>query len=201
LAGPFRFLHLVLSPLVAVVAWWSDLVLGWTGGQRFKGHIFGSRAEVRLAIQESAQNLSSEERAMVERVLDLQDLTVRSLAVPLDRVLSVTTETRVGELLELCRQHPVSRLPVWQEGPNRRVVGVVSLSTFLYADQIDRDELVGPYAKPPLQLREDVRLEEALRRMQRTRQRMALVLSYDQRELGIVGLRDILKSIFGEVTL
>ena len=48
---------------------------------------------------------------------------------------------------------------------------------------------------------EDVRLEEALRRMQRTRQRMAVVIGFDGRDLGIVSLRDILKSIFGEVTL
>src|SRR5262249_15636508 len=76
---PFRFLHHGLSPLVKVLTWFSDALLRVTGRERFKGHIFGSRREVRLAIQESAQILSSEERAMVNRVLDLQDLTVRSI--------------------------------------------------------------------------------------------------------------------------
>ena len=96
----------------------------------------------------------------------------------------------------------MSRVPVWENnGSQRRVAGVVNLSTFLYAESIELDDPVGRYATPPFQLREDVRLEEALRRMQRTRQRMAVVLAYDQRELGMVSLRDILKSIFGEVTL
>jgi putative hemolysin len=202
LAVPFRLLHTTLAPLVAVLTWFSDTILRLTGRQRFKGHIFSSRREARLAIQESAQILTTEERAMVNRVLDLQDLTVRSIVVPLHRAIGVTVQTPVRILLEICRHQPVSRLPVWGgEGSSRRIVGIVSLSTFLYADELDPTQPVGRYAKPPLQLREDVRLEEALRRMQRSRQRMAVVMGFDQRELGLVNLRDILQSIFGEVTL
>jgi putative hemolysin len=202
LAVPFRLLHTLLSPLVAVLTWFSDLTLRLTGRPRFKGHIFSSRREVRLAIQESAQILTTEERAMVNRVLDLQDLTVRSIAVPLHRVIGVTSQTPVRDLLEICRQHPVNRLPVWAgEGANRRIVGIANLSALLYANDLDLAQPVGRHAKPPLLLREDVRLEEALRRMQRSRQRMAVVLAFDERELGIVNLRDILKSIFGEMTL
>jgi CBS domain containing-hemolysin-like protein len=202
LAVPFRILHLVLSPLVAVLTWFSDGLLRISGRQRFKGRIFGSRRETRLAIQESAQILTSEERLMVNRVLDLQDLSVRSIMVPMDRVVGVTTQTPVRDLLEICRHHPVSRVPVWEKnGASRRTVGVVTLSTFLYAEEVDPLQAVSRFMHVPLQLREDVRLEDALRRMQRTRQRMAVVLGFDQRELGIVNLRDILQCIFGEVTL
>jgi putative hemolysin len=202
LAVPFRLLHTVLAPLVSVLTWFSDLILRLTGRERFKGHVFSNRRETRLAIQESAQILTTEERAMVDRVLDLQDLTVRSIVVPLHRVVGVTTRTPVRELLEICRRHPISRLPVWSgNGPSRRIVGIASLSPLLYAENLDPDQPVGPLARPPLLLREDVRLEEALRRMQRSRQRMAVVLGFDQRELGIISLRDILQSIFGEVTL
>ncbi|MFO1498925.1 MAG: CNNM domain-containing protein [Verrucomicrobiota bacterium] len=199
---PFRLLHLGLSPLVAIVTWFSDLLLRLTGRQRFKGHIFGSRREVRLALQESAQILTSEERTMVNRVLDLQDLTVRSITVPAHRVVGVTAETPVRDLLEICRRQPVSRLPIWdRQHPTRRTVGVVNLSTFLYAETLDLNAPVRQFSKAPLRLSENTRLEEALRRMQRSRQRMAVVIGFDESELGIVNLRDILKSIFGEVTL
>jgi CBS domain containing-hemolysin-like protein len=46
-----------------------------------------------------------------------------------------------------------------------------------------------------------LRLEDALRRMQRAGQRLAVVLDSHQREVGIVSLQDILKTIFGEVSL
>jgi putative hemolysin len=201
-AVPFRLLHFGLAPMVAILTWFSDALLRLTGKQPFRGHIFSTRREMRLAIQESAQIFTSEERAMVNRVLDLQDLTVRSITVPLHKVVGITTQTPVRELIELCRAQPLNRLPVWQgEGQTRRIVGVLSLSTLLYRNDVGPNEPAARYARLPLQLREDVRLEEALRRMQRTRQRMAIILGFDQRELGIVNLRDILKSIFGDVTL
>ena len=55
----------------------SRLLLRWTGGKVFTGHLFGNREELRLVMQESAQAFTSEERAMINRVLDLQTLTVR----------------------------------------------------------------------------------------------------------------------------
>ena len=60
---------------------------------------------------------------------------------------------------------------------------------------------VGDYVKPAIYLEEDLRLEVALRRMQRSGQRLAIVLGLDRRETGIISLQDVLKMIFGEVSL
>ena len=55
--------------------------------------------------------------------------------------------------------------------------------------------------KPALYLDEETRFEVALRQMQRTGQRLAIVLAPDRQEVGIVALQDILRVIFGEVKL
>ncbi len=202
LAVPFRFIHLGLSPLVAMVTWFSDGLVRWTGGRRYRGALFGNRSELRLAMQESAQSLTSEERVLVNRVLDLQNLTVSQITVPLSRVVSVTTQTPGREILDLCRQHQVSRMPVWEvKGEVRRVVGLVALDGFLYAPGFDPEKPASAYLKPALYLRENMRLEDALRRLQRGSERLAIVVGRDQQTLGIVSLQDILKSIFGDVSL
>jgi len=46
-----------------------------------------------------------------------------------------------------------------------------------------------------------MRLEDALRRMQRSGQRLAIVLARDRRELGIISLQDVLRVMFGEMSL
>ena len=74
LARPFRFIHLALRPLVALVETFSGVLLRWRGGKAFTGHLFGNREELRLVMQESAQAFTSEERTMINRVLDLQTL-------------------------------------------------------------------------------------------------------------------------------
>lgn len=202
LAIPFGLVHLALKPLVAAFAWISRWLLRWSGGRRFTGHLFGNRDELRLVMQESSQNLSSEERVMINRVLDLQNITVRQIATPLHQTATVSEQTPVKACLQLARERGVNRLPVWrEEGQRRRIGGLLSLWSLLHEPNLDEERPVSEFLKPALYLDEGMRLEIALRQMQRTGQRMAIVLNRDRSEAGIVTLEDILKAIFGEVKL
>jgi CBS domain containing-hemolysin-like protein len=105
-------------------------------------------------------------------------------------------------MMAMSRERRVTRLPVWEtrEG-RRRVAGLISMATLLYQPDLDMNKTAADYVRPALYLEEDLRLEDALRRMQRSGQRLAVVLGRDQRELGIISLQDILKVVFGEVSL
>ena len=202
LALPFRFVHVGLAPLVAVVTRLADGLLRWTGGKMFTGHLFANRDELRLVMQESAQGLSSEERVMINRVLDLQNLRLRQVIVPLEKITAVSAQTPMTDVLKICAEKKLTRLPVWQtDASGKRIVGIVSLNTLLYLPELDLGKTAGDYVKPALYLDEDLRLEEALKQMQKSGQRLAIVLGRDRRELGLVTLQDILRAIFGEVNL
>jgi len=200
LARPFRIVLFALSPLVAVIQWLSDHLLGWTGGRAFKGQIFGNRDELRLAMQESGAGLSRDEVAMVNRVLDLQNLRVRQAALPLANVHSVDADAPVEEAVKLCREHRLGRLPVWHaEGARRRIIGLVQLNSILFAADGAAGRRVGDVVQPAVFVEEDLRLEQALERLRRSGQRVAVVVGADGRERGLIGLQDILKFVFGEV--
>jgi CBS domain containing-hemolysin-like protein len=202
LARPFRLLHLLLNPLVRVVEWCSDLLLGWRGGKVFTGHLFGNREELRLVMQESAHVLSSEERTMINRVLDLQTLTVRQAMLPLEQVATVTAQAPVAAVLALGRERKLTRFPVWEtRDGTRRIIGLASLNPLLFQPNLDLNKPISEHVKPALYLEEDLRLEIALRRMQRGGQRLAIVLARDSHEIGILSLQDVLRVIFGEVSL
>jgi putative hemolysin len=202
LARPFRFIHLALRPLVALLEWSSGLLLRWRGGTAFTGRLFGNREELRLVMQESGQAFTSEERTMINRVLDLQTLTVRQVMSPLEKAVTVTADTPVSEVLALCRQHKLTRLPVAEERDgHRRISGLIHLDPLLFQPDLDTTRSARDHTKPALFLEEDLRLEIALRRMQRGGQRLAIVLGRDGREIGLLSLQDVLKMIFGEVRL
>jgi putative hemolysin len=202
LARPFRWIHFVLRPLVAVVEWASDFLLRWRGGKAFTGHLFGNREELRSLMQDSSQNLTSEERTMINRVLDLQSLTVRQVMSPLARAVTTSTQASVAEALRLCKESKFTRVPVCEtRDGQRRVVGLLNLNSLIYQPDLDGSRPVGEYVKPALYLEEDLRLEIALRRMQRGGQRLAIVLGRDRGEIGLLSLQDVLKAIFGEVSL
>lgn len=202
LARPFQFIHVGLSPIVALLAWFARGLLRFTGGSSATGRLFGNREELRLVMQESSQGFTSEERSMINRVLDFQNLTVRQITIPLEKTTLVQVATPMAEVLDRCRETHFTRLPVQQSTDGRsRIVGIVSLKTLLYQADFNPACAAGHYVKPALYLSEDLRLEAALQRMQKSGQRLAIVLDRNQGELGIISLQDILKAIFGEVNL
>ena len=153
-------------------------------------------------MQESAQAFTTGERAMINRVLDLQTFTVRQIAMPLAQVVTVETSTLIGDALALARERRFFRLPVWEtRDGKRRMAGLLMLGPLLFRDDLDLQKPAAAHMTPALFLDEDTRLEVALRRMQRAGERLAIVLGRDRRESGVVALEDILKVMFGEVKL
>lgn len=201
-ARPFRIINFLLSPVVVIVEDLSRAILKWTGGQALTGRLFGNREEMRAVMRESGQVLSDDEHAMINRILDLQNFTVGQVAKPMAEVPAVEVSAPLRVALDLAREHAISRLPVWEtrEG-RRRVAGLLDIRPLVYREQLDADQLVSAYMTPAVFINEAVRLEVALRLMQRAGQRTAIVLSRERQELGVVKLRDILQVMFGEMKL
>ena len=201
-ANVFRFVHLALGPVVHVVESLARLALRQGGSPAFTGRLFGNREEMRVVMAEAAQALTGDEHAMVNRVLDLQNFTVAKIIVPLAKTFSVEASTPLREALRLAREKTLSRLPVWElRDGKRRVAGLLEVMALLYHENLDLEKPAGEFMSPALFLDGNLRLEIALRRMQRAGQRLAIVLARDGREVGVLSLEDILKLMFGEVKL
>jgi CBS domain containing-hemolysin-like protein len=201
-ARVFRVINFILSPLVLLVENVSQAILHWSGGQVFKGQLFGNREEMRAVMRQSGQALTDDEHAMVNRILDLQNFTVGQIASPLAKVVAVEAATPLRAAIALARDNDLSRLPVWElrEG-QRRVGGMLDVGPLLYRPSLELDQPTSAYMIPAVFVNEGVRLEVALRLMQRAGQRVAIVLARDRTEIGIIGVRDILKVMFGEMKL
>ncbi len=199
-AGPFGLIARILSPLASMADWFARGLLRLTGGRAYTGVLFGSREEMRFIMQDAARSLTSEERAMINRVLDLQNLRVGRVMIPLANVTVVEASAPMSAALALCRERNLTRVPVI-DPKIRRIIGVINLDVILYREDLDLSKSVRDYMLPALFLPTELHLEVALRRLQRAGARLAVVLGPDQRELGIISLQDILKVIFGRVPL
>lgn len=201
-AKVIRLMSLALRPLVSLVEGIATLVLRWRGSRAFTGRVFGNREEMRAAMAEAAQALTGEEHAMINRVLDLQHFTVAKITVTLDKVFSADKQTPLRDALALARGKNLSRLPVWEmRDGRRRIAGLLDVTALLFRENLDLTKTAAEFMTPALFLDEGIRLEIALRRMQRAGQRLAIVLGRNGNEVGVVSLEDILKLMFGEVKL
>ena len=151
-------------------------------------------------MQESAPGLTTEEKTMINRVLDLPNLRVRHVMVPMGDVMTVASHTPLARVLALCRERKLTRLPVVDPKTGASAASSIWNMFFIWTT-LDTAKAARDYIQAPFFLPEELHLEEALRRMQQTGCRLAVVLGPDHRETGIISLQDILKVIFGEVTL
>ncbi|MDX1953195.1 MAG: CNNM domain-containing protein [Verrucomicrobiota bacterium] len=199
-AVPFQALHLFLSPIVKVTELFSNLLLRWTGGKSYTGQVLSTRHEFRMVMDQTGTGLTSEEQQMIHRVLDLQQLKLRNLTVPFGNIPVLLTTTTVPQLLELSKLEIPTVLPVWEEQKNgRRVVGLIDLDELLYAEQSHTTGKASDYLFSPLYLNENLRVEEALDKMRRRKQRIAIVTGGNRQEVGFITIDQILRFIFGEI--
>lgn len=193
----FRLVHFALAPLVAVAEHFARLLLWMSGGSALTGRLFGNRDEFRALMQDSEGSLSSTERTLINRVLDLQNATLARLARPLESAATVDSDTSVEKILAVCRERELNRLPVWQgSGNRRRIVGVVRLTDLLFRAEA-ASGTAAQHLRPALFLDEGLPLDEALRRLQRGGDQFAIVVGPGGRETGLVTLWDILRAMFG----
>ena len=196
----FGVANLAFNPLVSLLRSVSRFILFITGGRELQDHLFGSREELHQMMTDSGQGLTKDERAMIDRVLDLQKIPVRDLSIPLENMPDINTETPLGDLMGDHAVQAFTRLPVWREANGRRrIVGVVNLRRLIFLPEEDWRRPVGDFLESALYQDEDVPLQKLLSLMQRSGQRVVIILNKRKRELGIVSLPDILRNIFGEV--
>lgn len=202
MAKPFRVLHIGLRPIVTLVEWCALLLRRLSGSEKIGGHLFGNREELRQAMQESEQVFSTEEQGMISRVLDLENITVSQITKPMSEVVTISADATIADALKLFRESGLTRLPVWQQRDGtQRIAGILSAEILMFSAEQNPARKVFEMIAPGLFVEEGARLDTTLERLQRGGQRVAVVLGREGQEIGIVGLEDILKTIFGEVRL
>lgn len=198
-AVPFQLINAVMSPLASLIQSFSNLFLKYTGGKEYTGQVFNSRTELRRVMQDSAEGLSREERAMISRVLDLQQVTIANIMRPFTQMPDVHAQMSGAEFIKTAQELNRNYLPVWEDASRKRIAGVLDFKSLLYGPEKELENKVRDHVAAALYVPDHLRIEDALRRLQRSGQPLAVVLSADRRELGIVGIEEIMGAIFGEV--
>ena len=198
-ARPFRAVQITLTPFVRLTQALFGNTLAGAVGPTLPKRLFKNREELKKLMEDSDDSLSDEERTMISQVLRLSERTLGQAAIPLNLSVTASADSPISSVVDLCRNHCIARVPIWKfGGGQRKVVGVVTLKTSLYREDYDGSKPAGEYMQPALFLPADLKVEAALKRMQRSGQWLAIVTSESQKEAGIISLQDILKVVFSD---
>ena len=202
LTYPFELFYAILSPLVSLVSRLTPKSHSPQSKHPAYKTPFQNRDDLRKIMQESASSLTIDERTLIARVMALQDRTVQTLMNGFDPALSVTPKHSIKEAAAVCHTKSRSRILIRSNRSGKwSTVGIFNLKQILYTENINSSEPIQKFTVPVTILRAETTLDDALQQMKATGQRLAIVVDSQQREVGVVSINDILRSIFSEMNL
>ncbi|WP_329741092.1 hemolysin family protein [Dyella sp. A6] len=162
-----------------------------------KGRDAITEEEIRLLVAESTEQgvLDSDEQAMVNRVLRLGDRSVDSVMTPRKRIAWLDIAASRSENIEVMRDTPYSRYPVYR-GDESDIVGVVEVKSLLGGMTQGAPELFRTLAKP-LYVPATARALDLLEEFRDAETPMALVVDEYGDIEGLVTLNDLLAAVVG----
>jgi putative hemolysin len=199
-SGYMAFPMLVLSRISAPFVWLLNissnaLLRLMRINQHGRGVV--SEEEIRMLVAESAEQgvLDPDEHNMVNRVLRLGDRTVDSVMTPRMRIAWLDVAAPREENVEVLRQTPYSRYPVYR-GDESDVVGVVEVKRLLHSFADGQLELFQHLSKP-LFVPATARALDLLEEFRDAETPLALVVDEYGDIEGVVTVNDLLAAVVG----
>ncbi len=142
----------------------------------------------------------SDALAMIEGVLQVDDMQVRDIMIPRSQVVMLERDENPDALLRSIVESGHSRFPVIGESRDE-VVGILLAKDFLlYAfERTDRRINVRDLLRPAVFVPESKRLNVLLKEFRASRNHMAIVVDEYGGVAGMVTIEDVLEQIVGEI--
>ena len=134
----------------------------------------------------------------MQNVFRLSDKKVRDCLVPRDKMATLEVHAPPDKVLEAARRGAHTRMPVYDRELDN-IVGIVNTKDLFYLFSLHGVVVLDDALYPPLFLKPDESVANALRLFRKAKRPMALVRDDDNKIHGLITLEDILEEIVGDI--
>jgi len=199
--GMSRFLRvfsIVFFPVIILVRLVSNALTRLTGtGSKEKITVEGLQHLVRYA--GSAGLLNQLDTAIMKNVFRSSGVRVGAIMTHRTKIFSLDKRERTGDVLAAIIDSGYSRIPVYDEDPER-IVGIALMKDVAKAVAAgDTEQPLSRITMPPLFVPETRTFHEVLTRLRREHLNMALVLDEYGGLSGLVTMEDLIEEFLGEL--
>ncbi len=201
LARPLTVFARLTRPLTLLMSGTANFALRRFGYQPSQGEqMVHSVEELLLLIEdtEEAGVLDEQQADLVENVFSLSDKKVGDCLVPLDKMAALELSSPPDRVMEAVRQGAHTRMPVYDGSPDN-IVGIVNTKDLFYLFSLKGIVVLVDALYPPLFLKPEESMANALRLFRKSRRPMALVRDEDGKIHGLITLEDVLEEIIGDI--
>jgi magnesium and cobalt transporter len=152
-----------------------------------------------LEICEEKDIISSQERELIESIIEFKDTLVREIMVPRTEIIAVERDTPLEEIFRMVVESGHSRFPVYEDTIDN-IVGLLlakDLLNFCQAPEVKLD--LKQVLRPAYFIPESKRISDLLRDLVERKAQMSIVIDEYGGTAGLITLEDILEEIVGEI--
>ncbi len=198
-AYPLRVIMLALRPAVKASLFIVDALARVLGAGEKAGPAMTE--EELTAILETAEDegvIDEERTDLVQSALEFDDLTIAQVLTPRIDMVAVEADDALDDVLRVVIESQYSRIPVYEDTIDN-VIGILHVNLFLR--EMDRKATIDlrRLVTPPLILHKALKLDDALKMLQRARTHIAVVADEYGGTMGIITLEDLLEQLVGEI--
>lgn len=198
-AYPLRAIMLVFTPLVKVSVFVVEHMARALGVGDKNGSAMTE--EELTAILETAEDegvIDEERTDLVQSALKFDDLTIGQVLTPRIDMVAIDVSDSLDDILRVIIESQYSRIPVYEDTIDD-VIGILNVNQFLRALDNKVDVDLRKMLMPPLVVHKTLKLDDALKLLQRSRTHIAVVADEYGGTMGIITLEDLLEQLVGEI--
>ena len=197
---PIYWMTVLFTPLIFIVntisfGFMKLLGMKYTGKERIM-----TENELLTIIDVSHEDgvLESEEKEMINNVVDFGDSLAKDVMVPRIDMVSVPSDISYHALRSIFKKDMYSRLPVYEENKDN-VIGIVTLKDFFKYEGEKETFKISELLREPYFTYEYQKTSDLLIQMRENSINISIVLDEYGATAGIITLEDLLEEIVGEI--
>ncbi|QHI72556.1 HlyC/CorC family transporter [Aminipila terrae] len=194
---PFlRILLVIMKPLNFIFAQWKKIIK-----KVFKVHDERTITDDELiTIVEEAEtegSLDEDRSELIQNAIEFNELEAYDVLTPRVDVEAIEIDEKKEEVAKIFLETGFSRLPVYEENMDK-IVGVLNQKDF-HNFVIGHDKEISDYVTPVVFTPGSIRIATLLKRMQKAKTHIAVVVDEYGGTEGIVTMEDIIEELVGEI--
>lgn len=204
-SAPIIWFYKIMYPFIWILNGSARILVGMFGLKPASEHeLAHSEEELRLLLAESYKSgaINQSELKYVNNIFEFDERLAKEIMNPRTEMITISEHDTIGAFLEMAALEQYTRYPVTTDGDKDQIIGMVNIKEILSDVAFDgtlQDQLISHYVKPVIQVIESYSINKLLRKMQKERIHIAVLLDEYGGTAGLVTVEDILEEIVGEI--
>jgi CBS domain containing-hemolysin-like protein len=199
---PLRTFYVIFKPFIWLLNESANLTLKILGIEILSSADLHTEDEIREILKSShiSGKLDASKEKLLQNVFDFPQLKVKQIMVPRNKIVAIEFKSSFEQIIDKFLKEGYSRMPVYDSNIDN-IVGVIYAKDLLsYQNKVNtQDFRIENLLRNPLFVNENSPIDEILRKMQRHKIHIAIVLDDFGGTAGLITLEDIIEELVGEI--